>query len=128
MIVNWIGALFVLGVFIYLLTVFRVVATSREVLSLSAEAMSTLNNRNLSDLEKEKAMQAFSLRLFRSFFLIVIGSALALLLPCSAIWLLDLLQWVSLEAIVATSLSWPFIAASLVIGCGAFYLMQKRTG
>ncbi|MEE2733268.1 MAG: hypothetical protein VYA55_20785 [Pseudomonadota bacterium] len=123
---SWVLALFLLGTFIYLLTLFRVVTVSREVMALSRQVLATLNSRELSDLEKEKAMQAFSLRLFKSFLLIIVGSGLALLIPVAVIWALDHLQWVSLQAVVTTSLSWPFLLVSLVVGCAAFYLMRQR--
>ncbi len=86
-----------------------------------------MKNATMSDLEKEKAMQTFSLHLFKAFFLIMLGSALALLVPGVVLWGLDFLGWVSLDAILATSLSWPFLLVSLLLGCAAFYLMRHRS-
>ncbi|MBA55062.1 MAG: hypothetical protein CMK89_11460 [Pseudomonadales bacterium] len=126
MLASWIAALFALSAFIYLLKRLGVIAVSREVISLSTAVLSTMNDGSLSDLEKEKAMQAFSLRLFKAFFLIILGSALALLIPCSLLWGLDRLDWLSLDVVMTTSLSWPFLLVSLIMGCTGFYLMRDR--
>jgi len=127
MLLSWISALFILIAFIVLLQVLGVIKVSRQVLVLSRQVITTLQDTSLSDLDKEKAMQAFSLRLFKSFFLIVAGSALALGLPLLVVWGLQWLGLITLDAVIATSLSWPFLLVSLLLGMTAFYLLRARS-
>ena len=126
MIVNWLGGAFIVFVFFGLLKVFKVIAVSKEVIALSGNVMSTMNS-NMSDLEKEKAMQSFSIRLFKHFFGIVIGSALAVGIPLLIIWVLQWFGLVSLDAVIETTLTWEFITLSCIVGVALLAIPKFRS-
>jgi len=84
-----------------------------------------LGDKQLSDLDKEKAMQQHSLAFFRSFFLILLGCTAALGLPFALVWGLGLTGAVSLDHTLEITLSWPFLVGSTVAGIVALVIMSK---
>lgn len=126
MIVNWVGGAFIVLVFFTLLKMLRVITVSREVISLSSSVMNTMNDKQMSDLEKEKAMQTFSIRLFRHFLVILLGSAVAIGLPVLILWGLQWMGWVSLDAIIETTLTWEFIVASCLMGVVLWVFTREK--
>lgn len=124
--VNWLGGAFIVVVFFGLLKVFKVIAVSKEVIALSGSVMSTMNS-DMSDLEKEKAMQSFSIRLFKYFFGIMIGSVLAIGIPLLLIWLLQLLGLVSFDEVLETTLTWEFITLSCLVGVALLAIPKFRS-
>ena len=123
----WLAAIVLVGGFILLLKPFRVIRNSQETLTLSREVMTVLGNKQLSELEKEKAMQRHSLAFMRYFVLILAGCAGALLLPLGLVWILDLAGLSPLDDAIAITMSWPFLLGSTVVGI-AVLVIQSRTG
>jgi hypothetical protein len=64
--------------------------------------------------------------LFLLFLLLTLGAALALALPAGVIWILDVLQVVSLRAVIDVTLSWQFLLGSTLVGVLAWRLTGKR--
>lgn len=114
--INWIGALAAVVAFFQLLKHFRVIAVSAQVIAQSGDVVAILNNRTLSDLEKEKSMQRFSVQFFTAFLRILAGSAGALAIPTAALWLLEKAGALHLDEVMSTAHSWPFLAVSVALG------------
>ena len=55
-----------------------------------------------------------------NFFLLTAGAGLALALPAGIIWILDVLQVVSLRAVLEVTLSWQFLLGSTLVGIAAW--------
>ena len=123
----WLAAVLLVVLFAMGLNWFKVIATSRQALATSQRVVGTLRDPTMTDLQKEKAMQASSLELFKCFALILLGCALALAVPFAIIWLLDLAGLVSLDAVLALTLSIPFLLATTVIAIVVIFLIRKRT-
>lgn len=120
------GAVFLVIGFVVLLERFALVSRSRDVIALSRNALATVRNPALDDIEKETILQSHAKRLFAHFFLITIGAAAALLLPASVIWLLDLAGAASFDDVMNTALSWQFISASAVLMVVYFIYRARR--
>ena len=52
------------------------------------------------------------------------GAGLALALPAGIIWILDVLQVVSLRAVLDVTLSWQFLLGSTLVGIVAWRLIR----
>jgi len=122
----WIVALAAVMSFVYLLTLFKVVDKSKTVIALSGQVMSTLGNRELTDLEKEKAMQRFSLQFFQAFFVIVVRAACALAIPLVTLWLLAQTDILSFEALKTVYLDWRFLVTSTTLAVIILVLVSRR--
>ena len=122
----WIVALAAVMSFVYLLTLFKVVDKSKTVIRLSGQVMSVLGDRKLTDLEKEKAMQRFSLQFFQAFFVIVLRAACALAIPLCTLWLLGLAGLLSFEALKTVYLDWRFLVASTTLAVIILVLVSRR--
>lgn len=120
------ASLLVVVGFLIFLKVFKVVEKSSEVFGVTKTALAVVNNRDLNDLQKEKMMQAHAKSLFILFFFVTVGSFLSLALPFGLVWLLELMGLVSVDAVIAMTLSWQFIVATIVITVIYFILMKKR--
>jgi hypothetical protein len=62
---------------------------SRSVLATTRESMAVMRAASLTDEQKEAALQANAIALFKSFFTLSTGLAIAALLPATVLWLCD---------------------------------------
>ncbi len=122
----WVAAIALVVLFALGLKGFKVISSSRQVISLSKTVMSTLQDKSMTDLEKEKVMQKYSLEFFKFFLIILLGCAAAVGIPLALIWLADLMGWVSLQAVLDLTLSIPFLVLTTVLATFAVWLMKKR--
>ena len=122
--VAWAAGLVLL--FVALLRVFGLVQHSGEVIALTRTSFDVIHNAALSDEEKEKKLQANSLQLIRWFLVLAIGGAVALLAPFAVIRFADYEGWVSLDKVVAVSLSPAFLTVSAVMALVALVVPWKR--
>ena len=120
------GAIFLVVGFVALVKAFGLVRKCGEVLDVARSSLAVLRNPALDDDAKESALQSNAVKLFSLFVLLTAGAALALALPAGLIWVLDVLQVVSLRAVLEVTLSWQFLLASTVIGLVAWRLMHRR--
>ncbi len=114
----FLGAVFLVVGFVVLIERFALVSRSRDVITITRNAMATIRDPTLDDAFKESALQAHAKRLFGLFFAITFGAAAALTAPAALVWLLGRAGAVSFDEVMTTALSWPFIAAA-----GAFTLI-----
>lgn len=111
--------------FVGLLRAFGLVDNSQEVIRLSTTSLGVLRDPHLPDDKKEKALQANTLRLFRHFIFLALGGAAALTIPLVLLWLGDALGWVSLDDVLAASLSPAFLIVAGVVALIAMFLPRR---
>lgn len=121
------GALFLVIGFVVIFKVFGLVEKSRRVIGISRQAAGDLRDADMSDDDKEIAMQAHARQLFGLFFLITVGAFAAVFAPIALLWAFDALGWVSLDAVLAVALSWPFVIAAS-ISIVAVVIVQRLRG
>ena len=123
---NWIGAIIIVLVFIYMLNLLRLVENSLMVITQAKKATQVLSNSELDDLQKEKALQKNALTLFKLFFIILLSSLLAIAVPLGIVWILEKLGLMSLNSVIDFTLSWAFIISSSVIISLAVWIFRKK--
>ena len=92
------GAIFLVVGFVALIRIFGLVRKCGEVLDLARASLAVMRNPSLDDAHKERALQSHATRLFSLFVLLTAGVGLALALPAGMIWILDVLEVVSLAS------------------------------
>lgn len=122
---NIFGSVLIVILFVVLLKALKLVARSRQVVSLSQESLSIVSDKQLSDDEKEARLQKHSVTLIGLFGILVAGSAVALGAPIGMVWGLDKLGMMSFDGVMAVLVSWPFLLASTVLGTGAYVLVSR---
>ena len=120
-----IGASLVVLGFATLAHLMNLVPKSMSVLDHSRGAVAVLRDSNLSDDEKESALQASALGLLRLLIQLLVGSAVAALVPIGVIWLLDVLGLMSFEAVLDMLANWRFLLAATLVGTGVSWALQR---
>ena len=123
--IEYAGAIFLVVGFIVILKISRLVEKSTRVIDISKQAMTELGNAEMSDDDKEVAMQGHAKKLVGLFFLITLGGIAAVFLPIAVIWGLERFDLVSVDAVLNVALSWPFLVATTVLIF--IVLIVKRT-
>ena len=124
--ISWAAAAFLVGVSLILLKVLGVIANSLEGLRLSSHSGAVFGNGELSDRQKERELQRVTLALFRLFALIMVGSVAAVGIPAGLIWLFHQFGPGSWADTLDTTLSWPFILASSVVGTAVYFAFMRQ--
>jgi hypothetical protein len=109
---SWLAAFGLVAGFLGLARAFGLADRSRQVLETTRASMTVIRATSMSDDEKEAALQANSLALFRSFFFLTFSLAIAALVPAGVLWLCDRLGWLSFHRVLAVSLSPAFLIVS----------------
>jgi hypothetical protein len=120
------GAIFLVVGFVALVRMFRLMKKCGDVFDLVKSSLAVFRNPALDDDAKESALQSYARQLFALFLFLTLGAALALALPAGVIWILDVLQVVSLRAVIEVTLSWQFLLGSTLFGVLAWRLTRKR--
>jgi hypothetical protein len=121
------GAVFVVVAATSLALAFRAPAHVSRVLAASRRAAEVLRDASLSDDEKEKHAQRASGELFGLFLQIAASFAGALLIPVGVLWLAQAAKLVSLDAVLAMTISPVFLVVCTVVGCAAVYAWRRAT-
>ena len=126
--IPYIGAAIIVVGFIICMRLFKLVEMSLDVISISKMAVADVQNSEMDDDAKELALQAGAIKLFKLFFLLTLGGALALITPTALVWSLELMHVLTLEAVFNAALSWEFIVASTILAVAALRgsLSRKR--
>jgi hypothetical protein len=119
------GAVFIVVAATSLALAFRAPAHCARVLVASRRATEVLRDTSLSDDEKEKHAQRASGELFMLFLLIAGSFAGALLIPVGVIWLAQKVGLVSMDAVLAMTISPVFLVAVTVVGCLAVFFWKR---
>ena len=119
------GIIIVLG-FLIFIKIFGLVEKSTKVISIAKSSMTIVQNASLDDFEKEVAMQKHAKKLFSLFLLISIGSAIALAIPFSLIWLMEYNNLLTAPWVSWRTLSAEFIIGTIIFSICFFWLMRKK--
>ena len=121
------GIIIVLG-FVVFTKVFGLVERSTKVINMAKSATTIVRDTNLDDYQKEIAMKKHTKELFSLFFLITTGSIAALAIPFGFIWLMEFVGLLRMHEVIDATLSLKFIAATVVLSSGFFWLTRKKSG
>jgi len=122
------GAVFLVIGFIIFMKLFSLVEKSSDAVNISKSAVQIVQNKNLTDHQKEIAMQKHAKELMSLFFLITVGSIFAVMIPFGFIWLLDLVGVLKLDGVIKTTLSLEFIIVTSIITIVYFWLIRGKSG
>ena len=125
---QWVGAIFLVVGFVALIQLLGVTEKSRNVVRIALHSMKIIGSSRLSDRAKELKLQKNSLRLFGLFFVLALGSAIAILIPLGILWLGDRLGWLSLSAVLATTVSPVFLIVSSIVAIAVLFFKQNQQG
>lgn len=98
---------------------------ARDVGDRSLDCLSIMRNEDLSDLEKEQALQEETKQLFRLLGILGGGSILALGGPLAGVWLLDQIGLGDFPTVLAILQRLDFLAGTMVAGILAYVLITK---
>jgi hypothetical protein len=120
----WLCAIFLVLGFIVIAKVIGIIENGTRVFVVAKQSIGILQDANMDDLVKEKAVQGCAKELIKLFSLITIGSLIALMVPLGIVYLLSLFGIVSLPEVLELSLSWEFLA--LILTASILYFWWKR--
>ncbi len=122
---TWAAAAFIVLGFMAIAQLLRIPARAGEAVNQSKSALTILRNKELDELEKEKAVQAFATRLFLLFLVLTVTAAIALAIPIGIVWLGDLMGIVDFEQALDQTLSWQVLLGATVLG-GLILLIPRK--
>lgn len=119
------AAVLLLGGVITLLWAFGLVPRAWQAVRASRSAFEVLRDPALGDDRKESLLQGYSRALLSSFLELSIRGAAAIAIPVGLLWALEWVGVVSLEAVLALTLSWPFLLGGVLAGIATFWLLES---
>lgn len=119
------GIVIVFG-FIVFMKLFGLVEKSTKVINIAKSATTIVRDKDIGDYQKEIAMKKYSKNLLSLFFLITIGSIIALAVPLSIIWLMEFAKLLTVKEVVEMTLSWKFISTVVILSFTYFFLIHKK--
>ncbi len=114
--------------FIEIIKRLGLLVSAQKVGTTAKLAAQTVADKNLSDDEKEQRMQSYAVTLFKQFFILCGGFALALLIPTLLVYGLGLTPWLDAEAIFALMMSWTFIIVASVLSVVLLVVKPRSSG
>lgn len=114
MITSYLLAIFFSFSVIFLIYKLKVIDVSKNIINRAGDSLITITNVNKSDDLKEKELKSNTLSLIKLLFKLLFLLTLALFIPTSIIWFLDLLGLVALEKVFHILLD-PFYLLFLII-------------
>ncbi len=118
------GLILVIG-FIIFLQLFGIVKKSAKVIEIAKNSTLIIQDVDLDDYQKEKAMQKNAKELFFLFLLISVGCSIALGIPFAMVWLMEFQKLLTVNDVIRLTLSWEFISATVVISLIYFWILHK---
>jgi len=125
--IPWIAAAFLVTGFVVLARLLKLVEKSKRAVDLARNSMAVVSDPDLGEDKKEAQLQRNAIQLLRLFFLLAIGSAIAVLLPVGVLWLCSLLHILSLESALRVAVSPAFLVASGVLAVVVLARSSKRS-
>ena len=119
---EWLGAAFLVVGFVVLVRVFGLVERSAEVVTVARSSFDVIRSAELSDDEKEATVQKNAVQMFRLFFVLALGGAMAAVLPLGLVWVCDLVGLISLQSVLDAAMSPAFLITSGVLAALALCL------
>jgi hypothetical protein len=125
-VIEYAGAIFLVIGFIFILGITGLVEKSTRVIDIAKQAVTELRDSELSDDDKELAMQSHAKQLGKLFLLITLGGLAAVFLPLAVILGLDRLTLISIDAVLDVALSWSFLGVTTVLMVVALVIKRAR--
>jgi hypothetical protein len=123
--IDFLGASFLVIGFMVIMQMLGLARHAGSALALSNDAMKVMGNAALSDDQKERAMQAHAVKLFRLFIVLTIGGVAAVLAPLAIVWGLGRVGLLSFEGVMDMALSWPFLVGVSLAAVVLFVVMSR---
>lgn len=123
---QWVGAIILVVGFVVLIQLLGVTKKSQNVVRIALHSMKIISSSRLRDEQKESKLQKNSLRLLGLFFILALGGAIAILIPLGILWLGDLFGWISLSAVLSTTVSPVFLIVSSILAIALLYFQFNR--
>ena len=92
--IPWIGAFFLIISLAVLIRLFGLAVRAGEVVVISRRSFGAIRSSDLSDDDKEAALQKDAKRLLGLFLVLAAGGAAAVLFPTGLLWLAGQLGWI----------------------------------
>jgi hypothetical protein len=125
---SYAGAIILVIGFLLLIKYLKVVEKSSKVITIAKQSIIIVRHSEISDMQKEKALQKNAKELLLLFLYIFTFSLLALAIPFALIWLMELLGLFSVQSVIETTLSWDFILGSLIISIIGIWFINRKNG
>lgn len=113
--IHWVVAAFLVVCFVVIVRILGLIEKSKQVVCIARQSFSVIQNSSLNDNTKRVILQSDARRLFKIFFNLAFGGAVAVLLPIGLVWVGDLLGLISLESVLNITLSPTFLIINLTI-------------
>lgn len=126
MIIELLGASFLVIGFLILFRILNLMEQAREAMSLSRLSLFEISRRDIDDDEKEQNLRRHSLSLLKAIAGLMLGTSMAAGLPVVILWGLDILDLLSLEAIMIMASAWPFLLTATVITLIYFWIVFRK--
>ena len=101
-----------IGLFVFCLKTLSVIPTTNRIVLESRDALHILRSKDMSEEQKETAVQAAAVRMFRAFFSILFRVSLCLGIPAGGVVIGSVFEFYQLEEVVLIVSSGPFIIGS----------------
>ena len=111
----FVAAAFIVLGFAAALSRLGLVEIAADVSRVSHKSLALLRDSMLDDRTKEAAMQANARALFVAFLRLAIGLVIALAIPTALVWGVAHTGLFAFEAVIRTSLTWPFLLGGVVV-------------
>ena len=125
---SYVGAIILVMGFLVLIEYLKVIEKSSIVIGIAKRSIVIIRDSESSDLQKEKAMQKYAKELLLLFLFIAAGSLLALAIPFTLLWLMELAGLLSVQSVITTTLSWDFIIGSIVLSIIIIWIKSRKNG
>jgi hypothetical protein len=122
----WVGAVLLVLAVLGLVKVFGVVAHSRRAIALAQASFGVISDRALPEETKEEVLQRNAVQLLKLFLLLLVLGAAAFLLPLGGLWVADHWGVLSWDAVLTTTLSWPFLSATVFATIVVVVVARRR--
>lgn len=122
---TWAAAAFLVLAFFWILHLAGVPRRAADVVTRARAAFGVVRDQEMSDLDKEAAVQAHSKALFGQFLVITASAALALAAPTAVVAGLSWLDFVDFEAVLDHTMSWPMLAFATAGGLVMWRLLRS---
>lgn len=109
-----------------LLKMFGLIDRSKEVISVTRHSINIVGNADLTDEEKEKALQGDAKQLFGLSFIILLGGAAAVFLPIALLWIAEFKGVLILSEVWQVAMSPIFLLSSTVISFPVLFILSRR--
>jgi len=118
------AAVAVVVLFGVLIHALHVIPRTKTIIDTSRNVIATVNNRTLSDDEKENLLQTSAKNLLVLLFILIVTSAISALAPLAVVWLFETFGLLSLQSVIETLLRWDFMVVMTVLTIAVYLAIR----